>query len=229
LIEPVAAGDISLFFYAGHGSQVTNSKSTELDLKDETIVPADAMQGTRHIRDKELARLFHKALGKGTFLTAIFDSCHTGSIAHGYPLPVKARYLPPDPRDVADPPDSGPTPEQRGALVLSAAQDYQVAEERSDDQGVPHGLFSRALLKILQTAPIDEPAEHVFSRISTLMRATGRPQVPVFAGSAERRQRPLFGGEPGALSGRITVAVLKVMGKPAAVTGWLGGWAEREC
>src|SRR6266536_4993430 len=80
LIEPVAAGDISLFFYAGHGPQVTNSKSTELDLKDETIVPADAMRGTRDIRDKELARLFHKAVGKGTFLTAIFDSCHSGSI-----------------------------------------------------------------------------------------------------------------------------------------------------
>ncbi|HET8722144.1 MAG TPA: caspase family protein, partial [Nitrospira sp.] len=42
LIAPARTGDHSVFYYAGHGSRVRNSRSTELDGKDETIVPADA-------------------------------------------------------------------------------------------------------------------------------------------------------------------------------------------
>jgi len=63
LIEPVATGDLSVFFYAGHGSQATNSKSTELDRKDETIVPADEMRGTHDIRD-----------------VVFVDTCHAGNV-----------------------------------------------------------------------------------------------------------------------------------------------------
>src|SRR6185437_2118338 len=40
LIDAASGGDVSLFYYAGHGSQVRNSKSAERDKLDETIVPA---------------------------------------------------------------------------------------------------------------------------------------------------------------------------------------------
>ena len=83
LIDPVVPGDVAVFFYAGHGSQVNNSQSSELDKKDETIVPADASQGVWDIRDKELRRLFNDVLDKGARLTVFFDSCHSDSIARG--------------------------------------------------------------------------------------------------------------------------------------------------
>jgi hypothetical protein len=209
IIEGAKPGEAALFFYAGHGSQVRNSKTDEPDGLDETIVPADSAKGAFDIRDKELARLYNAALDKKILLTVISDSCHSGSVARGLPLLDKQRSLPPDPRDVAEAPTPGPAPEERGLLVLSAAQDYQTAGETTDERGDQHGVFSNALLKTLQAVAVDEPAERVFLRVKAMMQSEGRPQEPVIAGSAERRQGPLFGGSGGKISGRTTVPVLR--------------------
>jgi hypothetical protein len=212
LIDEAAAGDVALFFYAGHGSQVLNSKSTEVDKLDESLVPADSARGALDIRDKELARLFNQSLDKGVMLTVILDSCHSGSIARGYPREEKVRMLPYDPRDAADPPDRGKRPEERGALIFSAAQDTQLAAEEKDDQGTSHGVFSAALLKILRSAPVNESADAIYKRVKALMQSGGRMQEPVLASNEERKRRSLFGTEAGSLSGRTTVAVLRVEG-----------------
>ena len=49
LVEPAQPGDVSVFFYAGHGSQVRNPDSSERDGLDETIVPADSNRGAPDI------------------------------------------------------------------------------------------------------------------------------------------------------------------------------------
>ncbi|MBI4861051.1 MAG: caspase family protein, partial [Candidatus Riflebacteria bacterium] len=165
LLDPAKAGDTCVFFYAGHGSQVTNSLSPETDRRDETLVPVDSWTGAMDVRDKELARLFNRLLDKKVTLTAILDSCHSGSIARGFPAPGKTRYLAPDPRDARDAGDKGPSPEQRGALILSAAQDDQVAGEQRDARGDPHGRFSAALIATLASAPICDPAEQIYRRV----------------------------------------------------------------
>ncbi len=79
LLRDAGKGSLRLFYYAGHGSQVPNSKSAEADKKDETLVPADAWRGTDDIRDKELARRFDRAARAGVELTVVLDSCHSGS------------------------------------------------------------------------------------------------------------------------------------------------------
>ncbi|MBI4640712.1 MAG: polysaccharide deacetylase family protein, partial [Candidatus Tectomicrobia bacterium] len=186
-------------------------------------VPVDSNQGALDITDKELRRRFNKILDKGSFLTVIFDSCHSGSIARGLPQPFAARFLPPDPRDVADGTDPGPQPEERGALVLSAAQDFESAWEAQDEEGNPRGAFSLALATVLRTAPIDEPAEHVYLRVKALMQTDGRKQEPILAGSGERRRMPLFGNRLSDSSEKITVAVLKV--EKDGTIELQGGWA----
>jgi hypothetical protein len=192
LIDSAAPGDVGVFFYAGHGSQVRNSKSAEADKMDESLVPADANQGRPDIRDKELARLFDDALDKKVILTAIVDSCHSGSIARGVGRPTKFRVLPPDERDVAD--ASAPVPpETRGALILSAAQDTESAAETADDDNTAHGLFTWALLKILRSMPVNESADRMFLQLRAVMQAGDAPQEPVMAGTGERRRAPLFG------------------------------------
>ncbi|HND22671.1 MAG TPA: caspase family protein, partial [Acidobacteriota bacterium] len=165
LIDEAHAGDVCVFYFAGHGSQVVNSKSTEPDLKDEALVPADSPQGAAYIRDKELARLYHKALDKGVFLTVIIDSCHSRSSSRGFPLRRTARTVEPDLLDVAEKPDAGPAPEQRGALVLTAAQDLQESVEIEDDHGKTHGAFSWGLFQSLRHASVQESAEQIFSRV----------------------------------------------------------------
>lgn len=213
LVKPTQPGDVVVFFYAGHGSQELNPQSEEQDKKDETIVPADSSQGAEDIRDKELRRLFNDILDKGAVLTAIFDSCQSGSIARGIVVEGKARFLPADTRSVrsrgtAEPPDSRPRPEDRGALILSAAQDFELAKEGKDPEtGAPRGAFSVALLQVLRKSGLQESAENVFLRTRAALTAV---QEPVLAGTSDRLRKPLFGIGPDTASRGAMIAVQSV-------------------
>jgi Caspase domain len=207
LADPAAPGDISFFYYAGHGSQMHNSLSPEEDKQDETTVPSDSYKGTMDIRDKEYARSFMKVIEKGALLTAVFDSCHSGSIARGYSRFDRIRALPPDPRDASDD-YAGPFPEKRGALIFAAAQDIESAAEGRDENGNEHGAFTAALMKVLSSAPIDESANDIFLQTFATMRSAGASQVPVISGPADRIRGPLFGASSGNLSGKITLPVI---------------------
>lgn len=203
-------GDVVFFYYAGHGSQRRNSLSARPTKIDQTIVPVDANTGVFDIRDKELATLFGALVSKGVALTLIFDSCHSGAITRGVPVAYKERWAALDPRDAADP-ETPPAPEDHGALVISSAQDYQTAGEREDAAGVPHGVFSSALLSVLRAARPDEPATRIFQQVKAIMQSQNYPQEPVLAGTMERRGQPLLGGSTAA-TGQTTVAVLHAGG-----------------
>ncbi|KAI0247395.1 peptidase C14, partial [Lactifluus subvellereus] len=70
----------SLFFhYSGHGAQVQDRNGDEVDGYDEVIFPMDYSDaGT--IIDDDLHNNLVKPLPPGCRLTAVFDSCHSGSI-----------------------------------------------------------------------------------------------------------------------------------------------------
>ena len=215
LIAPSSEGDIVFFFYAGHGSQVVNSKSTEPDKKDETIVPSDILLGAKDIRDKELGYLFNQLLDKKVSLTAIFDCCHSGSITRGPKIPSteKTRFIPIDTVDIADAMDIGASPEERGALIITAAQDHQLAGESTDERGNSHGAFSLGLVDVLKSAPVNESVEYLFLRVKAMMQSNGRNQEPVLAGSTERLKSPLFGSASEDASGGIKAPVLRKRGE----------------
>jgi hypothetical protein len=192
LIMPALPGDEVFFFYAGHGSQIHNSLSDEPDKLDETLVPADARRGAADIRDKELRRLFDEILERKARLTVILDSCHSGSAGRGYPPAGRIRRLPQDCRDIADSPPTGLPPEQRGALILSAAQDDQLALESWDETTkAHHGAFTLALLEAMGREGPQAPAGEIFLRAKASMQTRGAAQEPVLAGA--RQSEPLFG------------------------------------
>ena len=146
LVQTAKKGDVVFIFYAGHGSQMKNSLSKEADKKDETMVPADAWKkGIADIRDKELAVYFNQLIDKGVLLTVIFDSCHSGSIGRGNENflndPPKARYIEGSDVDAKDATEPA-RPEERGALIISAAQDFEFAKEHRDENNVAHGAFT---------------------------------------------------------------------------------------
>ncbi len=63
---------------AGHGGQTPDQDGDEDDGYDEVIYPVDFL-AAGHILDDEMHRIMVQSLRPGVRLTAIFDSCHSGS------------------------------------------------------------------------------------------------------------------------------------------------------
>ncbi len=91
----VAFNNQMLFHYSGHGSQMKDTTGVEPDGHNETIVPHDSR--THHpdvydIPDKTLGALLARlAERKGSHITVILDSCHSGSGTRRIELPGGAR------------------------------------------------------------------------------------------------------------------------------------------
>lgn len=224
LIEPAAKDDVLVFYFAGHGSRVKNSLSDEADRMDESIVPADSRLGARDIRDKELRSLFNTLLDRGARLTVILDHCHSGSAARGLPTGARPRAIKADLRDLAYRSRLPPRPEDRGALVLSATQDFDQAWETRGEDGQFHGAFSWALIRAMRDSAPAESASETFLRACARMRADTPFQEPVMAGTHETRVAPLFGGRGDRNFDRTVVAVERVL--PDGTVVLQGGWAN---
>lgn len=78
LVQGAKKGDVLVFHYSGHGSQVADTSGAEIDGKDETICPHDyATAGM--IKDDDLAEHFTSIEKEGVILDVILDSCHSGT------------------------------------------------------------------------------------------------------------------------------------------------------
>jgi hypothetical protein len=212
LVQGTAAGDVRVFFYSGHGSQVQNPASPELDKLDEAIVPFDAPAGAPYIRDKELARDLGTVIDRGGILTVLLDSCHSGSATRGSKeqdrYPGEAKIAPIDPRTVADPSRPIP-PESRGALVLSAAQDLESALEVDIPNAGRRGAFTWALVEALSDRDAaTEPAHRIFYRAKQKMDAL-TAQRPVIAGTLQRQRASIFDAGPAVVTARVEVPVTR--------------------
>ncbi|RCI11261.1 hypothetical protein L249_7501 [Ophiocordyceps polyrhachis-furcata BCC 54312] len=78
LVKDARPNDALFFHYSGHGGQTKDVEGDEPDGYDEVIYPVDFRQ-TGHITDDEMHRIMVQPLQAGVRLTAIFDSCHSGT------------------------------------------------------------------------------------------------------------------------------------------------------
>jgi hypothetical protein len=231
LIDRARPGDVSLFYFAGHGSRIRNIAAQNRNASgfDSTLVPADSLLGVPDIRSKELARIYAQAPRKGITLTVIHDSCFSGAASRG---PISARKI------RAQPADGGlsindtlevPLPEDEGVLVLSASQDYEPAAELSStDLGGAHGVFTWALLHSLAASPVNSSIGRIFQRSRALMQSKAPDQEPVLLAKNGRNDLGLF-GQP-ADSGRgVTVAAGRVAGDVIKLNAGLAANLNEGC
>jgi beta-lactamase superfamily II metal-dependent hydrolase len=78
LLSGSAAGDVRIFHFSSHGSQVDDQSDDELECLDEVILPYDH-DWEHPFRDDELASIFEK-IPAGVNFTFLADCCHSGSI-----------------------------------------------------------------------------------------------------------------------------------------------------
>jgi len=77
LLDGAAAGDVLVFHYSGHGSQVPDIHGDEDDGLDEIICPYD-LDWAHPLTDDDLYAIVG-GLPSGVNLTVILDSCHSGT------------------------------------------------------------------------------------------------------------------------------------------------------
>ncbi|TEB34740.1 peptidase C14 [Coprinellus micaceus] len=78
LVRDAKPNDALFFHYSGHGGQTKDLDGDEGDGYDEVIYPVD-FESSGHIVDDTMHDIMVKPLPEGCRLTAIFDSCHSGS------------------------------------------------------------------------------------------------------------------------------------------------------
>ncbi|KAG8830347.1 Ca(2+)-dependent cysteine protease [Serendipita sp. 399] len=79
LVKDARPNDSLWFHYSGHGGQTKDMDGDEEDGHDEVIYPYDH-DYAGHIVDDEMHDIMVRPLPIGCRLTAIFDSCHSGSV-----------------------------------------------------------------------------------------------------------------------------------------------------
>lgn len=195
LVQGAAPGDILVFHYSGHGSQLPSR--TEADGWEEIICPIDINWRDRVITDADLKRIFSRVpLGVNT--TIILDCCHSGD-----GLNQNEAYIPHPTRGAAQEADAGerrflPPPADvaaeiqerdmvhwraerdvnRGAMLIATSQSHQTSADAFID-GTYQGAGTAALLKAVATNStitykqlIEEMNEYMISN-----RFSQRPQL----------------------------------------------------
>ena len=166
LIVTSTAGDVVVFQFAGHGTEVDDLDGDEVDgtngPKDEALCPYDIVDGA-FVIDDDIANIFAD-IPQGVNVTCFIDCCHSGSITRAFigagPVTgernLRARFLPATPemqekhrayRDRLGQARSEPGRRQEHLrnVLFSACRDYEVAYESAG-----HGEFTLRATKLLR-------------------------------------------------------------------------------
>jgi hypothetical protein len=215
LISGAKAGDSLVFFYSGHGSQVTDTSGDEPDRQDEILCPHDLNWATRTYITDDLLRAIFSRLPQGVNLEVVLDSCHSGTATRNLEAPdallepkkTTDRYLEP-PVDLtfhinylADLPTKKLLKAAAGERVpvlvpglnhslWAACKDNQTSQE-TNIGGKIQGVFTYNFCEVLKRTRGTMIRRMVDSLVTAAIRRMGFPQIPQLETSApEFAQRP---------------------------------------
>lgn len=195
LVAGAAPGDVLLFHYSGHGSQVEDRHGDELDDNlDEIICPYD-LDWNAPFTDDDLYGLV-KDLPGGVNLTVVLDCCHSGTGLREA-APTRPRFM--DPPHLSGPDRLriralrrfGARAAQRGAILMAACRADQVAADASID-GDFHGAFTYFLCRAIEDSVPSASYSSVIHRVRRQLVDNGFDQVPQLEGPADLLKRPTF-------------------------------------
>nr|VFJ63364.1 MAG: Caspase domain-containing protein [Candidatus Kentron sp. FW] len=186
LIQRARPGDVAVFYYSGHGSQIADRNGDEPDEWDETFMFHDARSGgVRDFSDDAFNGLLARLHEKTRNITVILDSCNSGTATRGGDDTYIARFQPPSDGEESAVLEEGIgdssgqwLPETLpGTVIFTAAGDGTPALERGK-----RGVFTDALLEALGQVG-DRPLTYAQAarQITPLVSARSY-QIPYFHG-----------------------------------------------
>ncbi len=217
LVKGSRAGDVLVFHYSGHGSQVRDRHGDELDDNlDEIICPYDLDWDDPFTDDDMCDILEH--VGQGANLTVILDCCHSGTGLRACmpgQVPLRVKWLPPPPdilhRTAPVIEDCGenrrvtmgaPQRElalrrfatkaaQRGAVLIAACRADQTSADAWID-GDYHGAFTYLFWRRAAQLGPKATYSELAAATKRALREAGYEQVPQLEGATELLDRPAF-------------------------------------
>ena len=226
LVAGSQAGDVLVFHYSGHGSQVRDRHGDELDDGlDEIICPYD-LDWDRPFTDDDMHAII-SPLAPHANLTVILDCCHAGTglrDAAWRGAPIRAKSIPPPP-DILH--RSQPRIEDRGenrrltmtgshrelalrrfgtkaaemgAILMAGCRANQVSAD-AWIEGDFHGAFTYFLWKTVTESGFALPYSDLIRRARHELRDAGYDQIPQLEGPAELLGQPAFAPFGAAVSG----------------------------
>jgi Caspase domain len=212
LVERVGNGDVVVFHYSGHGSQMTDLEGDEPDGLDETIVPYDSGRNphpNRDIKDDEIYLWLKELTDKTSNITLIFDCCHSGTITRDDSFGDAVRWVEPDlrlPEDLPPSPipsgawssldggrDIGPSgwlPLGERFVLLAGCGRDEKSYEYQEPGGLRHGAMTYFLLDELRRVETGTTYRDVFETVAARVSARYQTQHPQLEGA---RDREVFG------------------------------------
>lgn len=191
LIAKAQPGDIVVFHYSGHGSQMKDVTGKMINGMDETIVPYDSRDPAGKVFDisgAELHPLLLQLAKKTKNLTFILDSCHSGTLVRGARVRWTAadtRTPPPLPtyavaatRELAAANEEAPPK----FAAIAAATSRESAFEHFID-GKDHGALSYFLVRQLRTAKAGVTYRDIMDSVAGDVTANYPSQHPSLEGA----------------------------------------------
>ena len=202
MVAATAPGDIVMFYYAGHGSQMTDREGDEASGLDNTLMPVDSEGWSgvnRDITDNEI-HLRLLALGAKTdFTTLVVDACHSATITrdafggngprragrHATDLRAAPLPIPAAASRSAGAGDRGPSGMEYHSpskyVLIAGCRDEEKSFEYKPPEGngkLVHGALTYFLSQELRRATPGTTYRNVFERAAARVNANNAAQHP---------------------------------------------------
>ena len=203
MLAAAAPGDVLVFQYSGHGTQMPDEDGDEADRFDEAFVPHDYQEG-HLLLDDDLAEVL-AGVPAGVQFTLFMDCCHSGTNSRFAPLfgargmgVERVRWLPPTPEVVrAHQTFRRRTPQAaRGIQELSAPRVAHLAACQDQEYAWESGRggdFTNAATRLLEAAVRRGDTNEAFlAAVRSDVAARGRQHPMMMTPSPEMIGRPLL-------------------------------------
>jgi uncharacterized caspase-like protein len=192
LIAKAKPGDIVVFEFSGHGSQMKDTSGKKISGLDETLVPYDSRDPKGKVFDisgAELHGLLLQLAQKTPNVTFILDSCHSGTLvrdaARQRSIPADTRKPPPPPSYAVETTRGLGTMENGAPLkyVLIAAATSKESAYEHVAEGKDHGALTYFLTQQLRGAKAGATYRDVMDGVISNVTAIYPAQHPQLEGA----------------------------------------------
>ncbi|MEP7133946.1 MAG: caspase family protein [Chloroflexota bacterium] len=186
LVNTTNAGDVAVFTYSGHGTQVSDTSGDESDPYDEAVYLYD---GT--VKDDDL-RVILNGIHPQATLVIISDSCFSGSVTRLAGEKGTPRFVPPTVSTANKMarrsfllPESG-MPE----ILISGCSDSEYSYD-AEFNGRPNGAMTAYAIQVIKQNP-NVTYREFYTGLRKLLPSKDYPQTPQLEGSEDNKDRKLF-------------------------------------